>query len=124
MILKCQCRIQQNGGPPFEWIFEVPVYPNIDPNYAIEAQLKSILSKRAGVELKKMSIVSKKDDTLNHDTIYKEVVNTYYQLKCPNNVFIVDMSITSSYMEAQIQLSRLQDHIVREMQIIKHLMKL
>ena len=48
MILKCQCRIQQNGGPPFEWIFEVPFYSNVSPTYSIEAKLKEILSERTG----------------------------------------------------------------------------
>lgn len=123
MILKCQCRIQQNGGPPFEWIFEVPFYPNVSPTYSIEAKLKEILSERIGSDIKDAVVVNKRDSHITEDNIYRQIVNAYYNIKYPYDSFTVDIAIISSYMEAQIQLHNLQEHIRREMDYIKTLMR-
>lgn len=123
MILKCQCRIQQNGGSPFEWIFEVPFYPNVSPAYSIEVKLKEILSERTGSDIKDAVVVNKRDSHITEDNIYKQVINAYYNIEYPRDSFTVDIAIVSSYMEAQIQLHRLQEHIQREMEYIKTLMR-
>lgn len=122
MILHCLCKIQQNYGQPFEWVFEVQSYPNIQPNFSIENKLKSILAERAGVGIDDIKISFKKDESLNAENIYKQIINTYYKLECINNVFIVDMAITSSYIEAKIRLNSLQTHFNREIEMIKQLM--
>lgn len=122
MILKCQCRIQHNYGPPFEWRFEVQAYPNIQPNFSVENTLKNILAERVGVEVDEIKITSRKDETLNAENTHKQVINAYYKYECPHNIFTVDMTITSSYMEAQIRLNTLQSHFNREIETIKQLM--
>lgn len=122
MTLHCLCRIQHNYGPPFEWRFEVQTYPNIQPNFSVENALKNILAERAGVGIDEIKITSRKDETLNAENIYKQVINTYYKYECPHNIFTVDMTITSSYMEAQIRLNALQSYFNREIEMIKQLM--
>jgi hypothetical protein len=122
MILHCLCRIQQNYGQPFEWEFEIQSYPNIHPNFSIENKLKNILAERAGVGVDDIKISFKKDELLNAENVYKQVINTYYKLECANNVFVVDMAITSSYIEAQIRLNSLQAYLNREIEMIKQLM--